>query len=361
MKTCVVLTGLHEDKWEDAEPRCLLIDKELSVIAPGENDEERLANANAIKIVKTERIGRYNPSKGRPISIKFAYKSDADWVLSSRKNLNKGIFVDKQYCNETEYKHKRLQPILSAACRLKEYRGRCKLEGTDLVIRGKKYNWNNLEELPQNLSTYTVSSRQDASHYGFFGELNPLSNFYPAPFIHDGIHYSTSEQYIQARKGEFCGDMVIKKQIMQAATALKCKTLGKEIQICDNDKWNWVASEKCLPGILSKFQQNAGIASFLKNTGTKTILECCYDKVWGNGIPLLNPDCINPKKFTNQGILGSMLEHVREVLLNPDNNTTNMKTVPGLMNPNSNNTLDIPLPNQSATSALPVETRASSE
>ena len=123
-----------------------------------------------------------------------------------------------------------------------------------MVIRGKKYNWNNLKELPQNLSTHTVSSRQDASYYGF----------YPAPFIHDGIHYSTSEQYIQARKAEFCGDMETKKQIMQAATALKCKTLGKEIQNCDNDKWNQVASEKCFPGILSKFQQNAGIASFLK-------------------------------------------------------------------------------------------------
>ena len=108
LETYVVLTGLHEDKWEDAEPRHMLIDKELSVIAPGENDEERLANANAIKIVKTERIGRYNPSKGRPISIKFAYKSDADWLLSSRKNLNKGIFVDKQYSDETEYERKRL-------------------------------------------------------------------------------------------------------------------------------------------------------------------------------------------------------------------------------------------------------------
>ena len=135
------------------------------------------------------------------------------WCFLVKKNLNKGIFVHKQYSNETEYKRKRLQPILSAACRLKEYHGRCKLGGTDLVIRGKKYNWNNLEELPQNLSTHTVSSRQDASHYGFFGELNPLLNFYPAPFIHDGIHYSTSEKYIQARKAEFCGDMETKKTL----------------------------------------------------------------------------------------------------------------------------------------------------
>ena len=104
LETYVVLTDLHEDKWEEPEPRHMLIDKELSVIAPIENEEERLANANAIKIVKTVRIGHFNPTKGRPIAIKFTFKSDADWVLSCRKNLNKGIFVDKQYSDETEYK-----------------------------------------------------------------------------------------------------------------------------------------------------------------------------------------------------------------------------------------------------------------
>ena len=62
---------------------------------------------------------------------------------------------------------------------------------------------------------------------------------------------------------------------------------------------------------------------FLKNTSTKTILERCYDDVWGNGIPLSNPDYINPTKFKKQGILGSMLEQVRDILReqqpNPDN------------------------------------------
>ena len=100
--------------------------------------------------MKTERIGHYNPSKGRPISIKFAFKSDADWLLSSRKNLNRGIFVDKQYSDKTEYELKCLRPILS-----------------DLVIRGKKYNWNNLEELPQNLSTHTVLADKMAHTLGF--------------------------------------------------------------------------------------------------------------------------------------------------------------------------------------------------
>ena len=111
-----------------------------------------------------------------------------------------------------------------------------------------------------------------------------------------------------------------------------------------------------LKSVFQVFQQNAGIASFLKNTGTKTILECCYDEVWGNSIPLSNPDCINPKKFKNQGILGSMLEQVREILLNLTVNTTNKKTIPGQMNPSLSQTVDVPLPNQSTSSALPVET-----
>ena len=206
------------------------------------------------------------------------------------------------------------------------------------------------------MSTHTVSSRQDASYFGFFGELNPLSNFYLAPFIHKGVYYSTSEQYIQARKAEFCGDANTKQQIMQSKTALRCKILGKEIQNCNNEKWNQAAAEQCFPGILSKFQQNAGIASFLKNTGTKIISEYCHDKVWGNGTPLSNPDCINLKKYKSQGILGAMLEQVRDILLGTNPNKENM--TPGSIPLILSQTSDAPIPSRSTTSALPVETTA---
>ena len=93
LENCVILTGLNEDKWEDPIPRRNLIDKELASILPGEDDEEKLTKAKAIKIVNTERIGRYNPTKGRPIAIKFAFKSDADWILSCKKKLKTGIFM----------------------------------------------------------------------------------------------------------------------------------------------------------------------------------------------------------------------------------------------------------------------------
>ena len=69
------------------------------------------------------------------------------------------------------------------------------------------------------------------------------------------------------------------------------------------------------PGLLSKFEQNPGLAAFLKSTGRKTLLECCWDDVWGNGKPLMDPECIDGSKFDNQGILGAMLEEIRSILL----------------------------------------------
>ena len=123
------------------------------------------------------RIGRFNPNKGCPLAIKFASKQDADWIIDSKKNLRKGIFVDRQYCEAMEYESKRLRPILSVARQLEEYRGKCRMEGTELYIKGKYYSWNNLDELPQNINTHAVSSRQDVQYYGYFSELNPLSNF----------------------------------------------------------------------------------------------------------------------------------------------------------------------------------------
>ena len=235
-------------------------------------------------------------------------------VLKNKKNFSEGIFVDRLYSTEREKERRRLRPILSAARRLEEYHGRCKMEGTDFIIRGKHYSFENLSKLPQNLSPEVVSCRQDATHYGFFGEFNPLSNFHPAVFTYNGTHFNHTEQFIQANKAEFCKDNEILNEIMSTTSALKCKELGHSVKNCNTQEWNKKAKELCFPGILCKFLQNGGLAAFLKNTGDKTLLECCYDTIWGNDIPLSNPDCIKTSKYKHQGIQGEMLEEIRATL-----------------------------------------------
>ena len=318
LESSIVINGISEEKYEEPEPRRDKLNAELACILSGNTEDEKLDSAKALQIESTERVGKFNPKKGRPIAVKFTKKSDAEMVLDKKKKLRKGIYVDQFYCVETEKQHMCLRPILRAARSLEEYRGHCKMEGTEVVICGKHYSFKNLSELPENLSLDKVSSKQDASHYGFFGEFNPLSNFHPAEFTCNGDSYCHTEQFIQARKAEFCGDYDSFHMIMATSSASKCKELGRSVKNCNTSEWNKQAKELCFPGILCKFQQNPGLAAFLKNTGNKTLLECCYDNVWGNGHPLSDPDCLNSHKYTSQGIQGEMLEEVREILRAPN-------------------------------------------
>ena len=216
----LIISGVEEPKFKEDGPRHDKLDIIITKTLPGETNEEKLEKAKKLDIVSTACLGKYNPIKGCPISVAFVKKADVDHVYNSEKLLGKGVYVDREYSSTTEAKRKRLRPILRAARRLEEYRGLCKLEGTELTIKGKKYSFENLHDLPANISTHVVSSRQNEQYYGFFGEFSPLSNFYPAPFIHDGVKYQTSEQYIQKMKADFCNDREVSAQIMLCTVSL---------------------------------------------------------------------------------------------------------------------------------------------
>ena len=64
------------------------------------------------------------------------------------------------------------------------------------MICGRKFTLNNLEQIPDQLNAFKCTSKSDDDTIGFFGAINPLSNFHPAPFSIDGVDYISSEQYI---------------------------------------------------------------------------------------------------------------------------------------------------------------------
>ena len=133
----IVLSGIDEDKWEEPEPRLDKVNRELLRITTGNAQTETTETTECVTkldIMSTERLGHYNPAWPRPISVRFIHKKDVDLILANKKKLDEGIFVDRQYSDETESETKRLRPILTAERKIKEYRGRCKMEGMDLVI-----------------------------------------------------------------------------------------------------------------------------------------------------------------------------------------------------------------------------------
>ena len=259
------------------------------------------------------------------MSICFEKKLHADILLENRSYLPRGVYVDHEYPNEIEDNRRLLKPILHLVRSKPEYQGKCKLVEDVLIIKGTRYTVNTLNSLPDDLSGFEASSKSSQTTIGFFGELNPLSNFHPCRFNVADVEYKSTEQFIQSEKAKFFKDKTTVHRIMAASNPLECKRLGKNTHGYDHTRWSEVAKKLVLPGIMSKFVSNPNLASMLISTGTKKLVECCYDTLWGTGVPITDKDCLKEKYWKGTGILGECLMEVRDELTNSEYHKTQLE------------------------------------
>ena len=314
LECSLIVRGLPE---EFKETEQLIIDKIHHIlvnIMQGDTDEIKLVNARQIVIRSARRLGRYNKNRKCPVGIELQHRQDIEYILENRFDLDRGIFVDKEYPAEVERKRRTLLPILKAAKRLTDYKKGSRLEEDRLILKGRPYTVHTLSQLPDELNVFSVTSKEDEHCVGYFGEINPLSNFFPAPFQIDGTKYISSEQFIQSTKARFFGDLDTYNQLLCVSSSHECKELSRQIRNVNDEKWAEQAGELCFPGIRAKFFQNPYcMDTLITKTSTKRIMECTSDKLWGNGSPLQDPNCLDPSK--PQGIMGQMLESIRSEIL----------------------------------------------
>ena len=325
LENSLIIRGLAEDIKETEQLLAEKLHGVLSKIMQGDTDKIKLLNAKQITIKSIRRLGRPNRQRTRPVSAELHHKQDVDYILENRFDLVKGIYVDKEYPIEVERKRKILLPILRAAKRSSEFKKQSKLEEDKIVLKGRRYDVNTLNQLPDELNVFKVTTRENGSTIGYFGEINPLSNFYPAPFIHEGTRYISSEQFIQASKAKYFNDVDTYNQIMGCSTSVDCKRASRQIRNLDINRWEHVAGNICQPGIRAKFLQNPpAMDTLISKTGSKTIVECASDRLWGTGIPLNDPTCLDPEKWVSQGIMGQILEDIRYEALTKQPNPHNV-------------------------------------
>ena len=115
------------------------------------------------------------------------------------------------------------------------------------------------------------------------------------------------------------------KKINRAKTGHQCKEEGKSVANFKKTTWEKKASDLCKPGICQKFIENTIPRNILINkTSGKRIVECTKETPWGCGLALKDENCLVPTKWTSQGIMGSMLEDIRQELScsDPNKNST---------------------------------------
>ena len=97
-----------------------------------------------------------------------------------------------------------------------------------------------------------------------------------------------------------------------AAKILQTKEFSCKIKGVDYTKWETVTTDTCRNGICEKFIQNPILMETLvRHTGSKRIVECTKDRLWGTGTALAHPDCLNSDRWITSGIMGKILEDIR--------------------------------------------------
>ena len=166
LENSLIIRGLPEDIKETEQMIGEKVHGVLSKIMHGETDEIKLANAKQITIKNSHRLGRPNRQRIRPVLIELHHRQDVDFILENRFDLERGIYVEREYPLEVERKWKTLLPILRAAKRSSEYKKQSKLEDDKIVLKGRKYGVNTLNQLPEELNMFKVTTKENADTVG---------------------------------------------------------------------------------------------------------------------------------------------------------------------------------------------------
>lgn len=149
----------------------------------------------------------------------------------------------------------------------------------------------------------------------FWGNNDVFSNFFYAPFKHQGIMFKWSEQAVMYRKAKLFGADKIAEQILEAQTPKACKDLGRSRQIpFDEQVWYENREEVYKSVLLDKFSVPRLKRELLATEGKQLVEASPYDKIWGIGLSADNPDAENPSKWKGLNLLGKVLIEVRNKL-----------------------------------------------
>jgi ribA/ribD-fused uncharacterized protein len=142
-----------------------------------------------------------------------------------------------------------------------------------------------------------------------------LSQWYDAPFTHEGVSYYTSEHWMMAEKARLFNEPQTAKAIIQTRKPGKVEALGRQIVGFDQDLWDKHRFEIVVQGNVMKFSQNPRLKEFILSTGCRVLVEASpVDHIWGIGLASHDPKARMLEEWKGENLLGFALMEVRDQL-----------------------------------------------
>ncbi|MFJ6836527.1 NADAR family protein [Streptomyces sp. NPDC091209] len=158
-----------------------------------------------------------------------------------------------------------------------------------------------------------------------------LSQWWPSPFVVEGVEYATAEHWMMASKARLFGDAEAERQAIEAPSPALAKKAGRLVRGFDEAVWERERFEIVVEGSVHKFSAHPGLRAFLLGTGERSEMgvspaEGCgrvlveaspMDRVWGIGLAATDPGASDPRRWRGPNLLGFALMKARDRLRSP--------------------------------------------
>lgn len=139
-----------------------------------------------------------------------------------------------------------------------------------------------------------------------------LSQWWPSPFMADGVMYATAEHWMMAGKARLFGDAEAERRALAAGHPKAAKDIGRSVRGFDQAVWERERFALVTEGSVHKFRHHPDLRSFLLGTGDRVLVEASpLDRVWGIGLAADDERAADPAAWRGLNLLGFALMEAR--------------------------------------------------
>ncbi|MFE5295648.1 NADAR family protein [Streptomyces sp. NPDC056632] len=142
-----------------------------------------------------------------------------------------------------------------------------------------------------------------------------LSQWWPSPFVVDGVRYATAEHWMMAGKARLFGDAEAEAAALSARSPAEAKKAGRLVRNFDERTWAERRYDIVVAGSVHKFASDEALRSYLLGTGSRVLVEASpLDRIWGIGLAADAPEAWHPDRWRGLNLLGFALMEARKRL-----------------------------------------------
>ena len=190
------------------------------------------AEAAAVPFVRCHRLYDRRATR-KPIIVRFQKFSDRERVWSKKSIItDKFVRLGDDFPKQISYNHRKLFPVLTKARNTMDKK-LVTLKADNLIINGKKYTVDTLDQLTGELCMKTFSERSNDKVLvmgGIYSNFHPLSNYYSCNFVFRKQKYANIEQAYQHVKAVLFNDQDAAAEILSSDDPAVSKRLSFTIK-----------------------------------------------------------------------------------------------------------------------------------